>query len=429
METQDSSQSTATSEQGIEPPKKSSKKKLWIVIAAAFLILAGVAFFVIRKGEEPTDDKGVSTSTPADENSVVAKVTIPESILNNKFGFLSAGPGDGEFITGVGGGWVRPHPGAFVWERSQSSADAEYYYSISDKEVARYQKDNVAILATIWPFADWDQMNNPKASSCAVSSNDEFAPGGEDSKKGSKPGLDEETYGRGYLPLQRCAPTDWIAYKKWITAMVERYDGDGIKDMAGLTMPIKHWEVMNEPDLSSPDGIDRLKFWKDTPEAYGTLLINTSEAIKAADSEAKVVIAGAAGGNNNFIGFYRSVFANADTIAAFDYANVHCITSDSIDSFNVEPYKRLLAEFNINKPIWVTEAEALISSDPDINATQILASTRKAIELGAAKIFYTRYEFTNQENMMTPRGFTAPTAKTVDGSDPEAGYKNIIGQF
>jgi hypothetical protein len=411
------------------PEKKKSSWLLWALIVLVLLIAggAGAAYFF----------KDKSTSTKSEDSSVAqvkesntgVKLTIPESIINNQFGFLSAGPGDGEFIKSVGASWVRPHPGAFVWERSQSSADAEFYYSISDKEVLRYQKDNVAMIATIWPFADWDQLNNSKASSCAVSTNDEFAPGGEGEKKGAKEGIDEETYGRGYLPLHRCAPTDWSAYEKWVTAMVERYDGDGVKDMEGLTMPIKYWEVMNEPDLLSFDGMDRLKFWKDTPEAYATLLTNTSKTVKTADPEAQVVIAGAAGGNDNFLGFYRKVFANADAIAAFDIANVHCITNGSVGSFNVEPYKTMLAEFGINKPIWVTEAEGMVSSDPDLNATQILASTKKALELGAAKIFYTRYEFTNQQGIMLPPEIVAPKTRTVDGSDPEAGYKSIIDQF
>lgn len=44
---------------------------------------------------------------------------------------------------------------------------------------------------------------------------------------------------------------DEAAYTAWVTAAVERYDGDGVDDMPGLLAPIRHWEVDNEPDLKN----------------------------------------------------------------------------------------------------------------------------------------------------------------------------------
>jgi len=38
-------------------------------------------------------------------------------------------------------------------------------------------------------------------------------------------------------------------YEKWLTAVVERYDGDGKDDMKGLQFPVLHYEIGNEPDL------------------------------------------------------------------------------------------------------------------------------------------------------------------------------------
>jgi len=128
--------------------------------------------------------------------------------------------------------------------------------------------------------------------------------------------------------------------------MVERYDGDGIDDMPNLRYPIKHWEVMNEPDLQ-PDETARLQFYRETANDYADLLIKTSQYIKQADSEAQVLIAGASGGNNDFLDFWRKVFNNKSVAASFDIANVHCISNDSYESYNVDPYLKMLTEFGL----------------------------------------------------------------------------------
>jgi len=57
---------------------------------------------------------------------------------------------------------------------------------------------------------------------------------------------------------------------KWqifVREMVERYDGDGHKDMPGLTKPIKYWSLWNEPNLR--------QFWNN-----GTLFSNASSFVR-----------------------------------------------------------------------------------------------------------------------------------------------------
>jgi hypothetical protein len=158
--------------------------------------------------------------------------------------------------------------------------------------------------------------------------------------------------------------------------------------------------------------------------------VHTSEAVREADPEAKVLIAGAAGGSEEFVRFYRGVFKNEKAIKAFDIANVHCISNDDYGSFNVEPYKKLLEEFNIKKPIWVTEAEAMISTDHDINATQTLNSVKKALSLGAKRIFFTRYDFRVRDGeKMPPESKEAESIKIkISGSDPVEAYQEITSQ-
>ncbi len=73
-------------------------------------------------------------------------------------------------------------------------------------------------------------------------------------------------------------PKDVAKYQRWVRAVVERYDGDGVDDMPGLTAPIKYWQVDNEPPRRR--------------EGYPDLVRITSQAVKEADPTARVLIGG-----------------------------------------------------------------------------------------------------------------------------------------
>ena len=91
---------------------------------------------------------------------------------------------------------------------------------------------------------------------------------------GDRPSIDVSNHVEGTT----YRPSDEEAYSKWVKAAVERYDGDGIDDMEGLTIPAKYWQIDNEP----PRG----------REGYNDLVRITSKAIKEADPEAKILIGG-----------------------------------------------------------------------------------------------------------------------------------------
>ena len=331
------------------------------------------------------------------------KKSLPKIITKNHYGFLSAGAGDTKDIKSYGASWVRPHPGPFLWDSVQSSAGASYDFSGTDEIVKKYSRKKIGILATLWPFAEWDQESNPDYVSCAVSENDQFLQSNRD--KEGKGGTGS------YLPRHRCNPTDWYSYANWVMAVVERYDGDGVSDMPKLKYPVKYWEVMNEPDLT---GNDTLDFYVGDASDYANLLLETYTSVKAADPSAQVLIAGAAGGRENFLDFYREVFQSESARNSFDIANVHCISNDSYSSFNVEPYKNMLAELGLgSKPIWVTEAEAIISSDAVTNATQTYNSAKSARALGAQRIFFTRYSFSDSQNYGASNKFAKKWYKKI----------------
>ncbi|MCL5410282.1 MAG: glycosyl hydrolase [Patescibacteria group bacterium] len=374
-----------------ETPKK-SKKWLWIVIVLILAVVGLVYYFLIFSKQDNNKNSDTSKTTNGQP------VTIPEKVLNNKFGFLGGGAeDDGSTISESGAAWVRPHPGAFLWDAMQKGGSEEINFENTDTEISNYQKNNLGILATLWPFADWDQKNLANAADCRVSSNDEFLP--KNDKKG-----------RGaYLPQYRCNPSDWTAYGEWVKAVVERYDGDGNGDIQGLKMPVKYWEVMNEPDLQYQSNLpagetDRLTFYKQGPAEYAKLLIETSKAIRSADPEAKILIAGAAGADSRMLSFYQEVFKNVEVSSAFDIGNVHCISNDRETSdFNVVAYKNILEKSGITKPIWVTEAEAMYGTTGEANYLSTKKSTEGAIAAGAVRIFFTRYTFDDFRSDMSKK--------------------------
>ncbi|MBI4930011.1 MAG: hypothetical protein HY841_04550, partial [Bacteroidetes bacterium] len=77
-------------------------------------------------------------------------------------------------------------------------------------------------------------------------------------------------------------------YIKFVQETVERYDGDGIKDMPGLKNPIKYWQVSNEP-APRPLVAD--------PQGFSHLVEITYKAIKEKNPEAKIALGGMAGGH------------------------------------------------------------------------------------------------------------------------------------
>ncbi len=329
-----------------------------------------------------------------------------ESKSYDQLGFL-IGPSAKEMKEAreLGAGWVRPHPGPFVWGDMQKTAESKISFSETDDIVEDSKDYDIQLLVTIWPYAGWDQKERSDYDDCRVSGS-EF--------------VDE-------FGWYRCNPNNWDTYQEWVSAFVERYDGDGVEDMPGMQQAIKYWEVFNEPDLQQMAGESGLQFFVGDPDDYAELLKKTSQAIRSADPEAKILVAGAAGGDADMLEFYRGVFDDQSAINSFDIANVHCISSGDVESFNVEPYREMLDEFGIDKPIWVTEAEAFISSDPAVVATQTKESSLEAFELGAEKLFYTSRDFEHQPGggMMKMDETDTMVDTSLDVSDPGSIFREI----
>ncbi|HJM88191.1 MAG TPA: hypothetical protein QF624_01030 [Dehalococcoidia bacterium] len=186
------------------------------------------------------------------------------------------------------------------------------------------QQDRVAVITTLWPFANWDQ---------------ETCHGDQPKAKPTFPELGDSLY----------APCDIGAYTAWLEATVERYDGDGVNDMPGLEYPMRHWEVANEPEMQEPG----LTFFQGDSAAYLELLRESHRAIKAADPLSVVLLGGQAGMFDSMVEYWEPVLQGAHEF--FDVGNIHSISSSN--TFFSAEYRAFLDRHgHQEKPFWVTEA-------------------------------------------------------------------------
>ena len=227
-----------------------------------------------------------------------------------------------ERMRGKDNQWVRPHPGPFVWNMIENKK-GEYNWRDSDEYVVYAQDHNQTIIATIWPHANWDQKSCKR-------------------KKARSP------FGK-HFSKYLSKPCSMDDYKTFLLNLVDRYDGDGNNDMPGLTKPIIHWEIMNEPEFKM--------FFKGNKEEFIEIFNFSSKIIKEKQKDSVIIMAGAAGMFPENKKFWKFVLPKIND--NFDIANIHHISGPDgkcDKEFWVDEFSSLLKSLNINKPIWLTEA-------------------------------------------------------------------------
>ncbi|MCD4722047.1 MAG: PKD domain-containing protein [Desulfobacula sp.] len=159
-------------------------------------------------------------------------------------------------------------------------------------------------------------------------------------------------------------------YYDYVYQIVERYDGDGYKDMPGLVRPVIHFEIGNEVDggLQHSHGI--------TIENYvNNRLIPAYRAAKDANSNAVVLNAGLFLGGDS--GFDTSYFENMLTIIQsqngeqnnffMDILSIHYYYDTQNPEFfdqNYQQISSLLSSYNLHsKPVWITEIGVATKND------------------------------------------------------------------
>ena len=227
-----------------------------------------------------------------------------------------------ERMRGQDNQWVRPHPGPFVWNKIEKE-QGNFSWQEADEYVVYAQDHNQTIIATIWPYANWEQKTCKR-------------------KKARSP------FGKRFSKYLS-KPCSMENYKIFLINLVDRYDGDGNNDMPGLTKPIIYWEIMNEPEFKM--------FFKGTKEDFVEIFNFSSKLIKSKQKDAVIVMAGAAGMFPENKKYWNLVLPKIKE--NFDIANIHHISTPEGNcdkEFWVDEFAALLKSNNINKPIWLTEA-------------------------------------------------------------------------
>jgi hypothetical protein len=285
---------------------------------------------------------------------------LPPDIGTHHLGVLWPGS-DMDFS----GGWVRPHPGPFIWGWIERTPGV-YDWTEPDLTVEKLQGRRVAILATVWSFAPWDQAR------CHA---------GQPQARGVFKEFGNLLY----------SPCDLDAYLAWLTATVERYDGDGVDDMPGLRYPIRHWEVLNEPEMQGPE----LCFFQEDPDVYAELLRHSHGAIKSADPPAVVFPAGQSGMHSEATDYWNSILSDANI--QFDVANIHSIRCSDMQldaAFWAPEYTTFLARCGREAmPYWITEAQVgsprhKDAPNDDKDARDLFIGTVIALSEGADVILH-----------------------------------------
>ncbi len=146
-------------------------------------------------------------------------------------------------------------------------------------------------------------------------------------------------------------------WARFVYTAVSRYKPSGTLAQANgwpAGQGVSHWELWNEPDLSS--------FWDGTTADYARLLQVGYLAAKLADSNAKIIFGGLANESTN-LSFYSDVMTiyDADPNAvSFDYYHDIFATHNYLYAwrswYHVWRADNTLASRNLNKPIWLNES-------------------------------------------------------------------------
>lgn len=150
--------------------------------------------------------------------------------------------------------------GAFTWNVVVPQK-GEYDWTVTDATLEAAGQAEVTLSAVIQPYSSWGSSQELDTDICNAI---DFA----------------------YFDYATGLPEDWKAYKNFLRKTVERYDGDGVDDMPGLTTRVESWEIGNE--IEGPCGGDLGK-----AKNYIQLLKKSYSVIKEADPDAVVTNAGA----------------------------------------------------------------------------------------------------------------------------------------
>jgi len=163
--------------------------------------------------------------------------------------------------------------------------------------------------------------------------------------------------------------TNLADLQEFMSALVERYDGDRIGDAPGSPV-VRYWEIYNEPDLADEHRARRggYGYFGYNGAEYAALLDAIYPVIKEASSRAQVVFGGLSSDNFDFEGgptdpnFVDDVLSNC-TSPCFDVMNFHYFPyyrfrweTYGTDVIGKAEYLRSkMADHGLDRPVMCTE--------------------------------------------------------------------------
>ena len=334
------SQSESTSSDQQEFPNGTGSKRKYVFVALfvccfmIILILFVIIISNIFQGSEGEESEASQVADNQDEETIELDLNTFNVYKKSHFGFMHPDMLY-SFVSELNVHWQRPHPGPFIWgdiEQEPGSFD----WTIADEYVLESQSYDILIMATIWPYAQWDQKTCHE----------------------ELPGVPRKDFPE--LGNYRSTPCDDDAYIRFVKALVERYDGDGNDDMKNLKYPIKHWEVINEPEMEGD-----LVFFTSENKAddYKEILKITYNAIKSADKETYVMNGGIAGLQDEEGLFWKNVLSGSGK-NSIDILTIHSISGPQ--DLNLIQLQELILDYDLKQSVWVTEVQ-FGSMKPDPN--------------------------------------------------------------
>lgn len=117
---------------------------------------------------------------------------------------------------------VKPLPGSFSWDKMQKSSDSPIDFSFTDKYVKEFQATGFTCLIF------------------GLRTNSNLL-------------IDPWMVDKNYPKSQAIDPKYYQQFSTWVKSLVERYDHDGVADLAGLKYPIYHYEIGVEFSSYQPE--------------------------------------------------------------------------------------------------------------------------------------------------------------------------------
>ncbi|MCB8926976.1 MAG: hypothetical protein H6652_15270 [Ardenticatenaceae bacterium] len=204
-------------------------------------------------------------------------------------------------------------------------------------------------------------------------------------------------------PEQPIYPDRYDEFAQFVTALVERYDADGVDDAPG-SPKVMYWELFNEPD--------RFNFWGESGAEFAELLKVVYPAVKSANASAQLVFPGIA---YDFFDDQNGPFTRSFLTDVLDNGGGNYFDVMNFHSYPIfytnwttnkgpgllekgESIQALLASYNLTKPIIVTETgwhsnnpPATIPGSPEIQSRYVIQLMTQGYALDAKIVIWWMY--------------------------------------